>query len=475
MKNVLLDLRGRALRALVTDGETVTYLKSFETFSLDDPEHAKGILSDIAREAGIKFDRVHCIMPSEDVSAATFSIPVMSLSDAEKVIHRKLSKESGLSSPIFRILPTGFGGDKQSYLVETVKRETIERYLDFFNDQKISVKTISTSLHTNLKATSKTGDDLTQTTGVLDIGSDIIEMTVISSNHVISYGKAVIPHLDVEKERLSGKSEERIHKMKVYRIVEALYNAQTDYKKDYPDIPISKMFICGTGGALAGIHEALHESMNLTATSLNTLSGSVADGYQYTALHGFALGLLDGTAVNYLPRDMSTKLPFSNLGNKTVISAAAIYALMLITVVTVFESKLVSAQKNLWDKTRTKQDQSFDSGETAVYAKHSGYLNGLLSRQISWQTTFGYLADNTPDGVYLEGVSLKPQQSTQMLEISFVTPHPSEVGGKKFLTRIVSMIDKCGALRRNGEPIISTSKNDKKGKLLHIKVLCEVL
>jgi hypothetical protein len=473
MKNIFFDLRGHALRVLVADGETISYKQSFERFTLDVAGSADKVLSEISANTGMKLDKVHCIMPSEDVTVSTLVIPAMSLPDAKKVIRRRLIKDTGVQSPLFNAIPMGMRGDKQSYLVESIKRETLERYVGFFRSRKISLKTISTALPSNLRALKKLDRDPSATIALLDIGNDLIEMTMLS-DHVISYGKSAILHLDVEKELQSGKTPERIQKMRVYRIVEAVYNAQSDYKKDHPDDPIRKIWVCGTGGSLEGVHEALTESMNIETNSLNIVKEALSDGLHYTALLGLALGLLDGTAVNYLPREMTRRMPVFASNRAAVIVAACAYGLLLVVAAGVIEVKHHTAKTVLTDRMQAAEQTSLDPGATRLYAKNSAYLKSLIARQIAWSPLFGYLAENTPDGMYIEGLSLKSQTNGQMLEILFVTPAHSEVGVKKFLTRIISMIDQCSLLRRTGEPAITITKQDT-NKLLHFKVTCEVL
>ena len=112
---------------------------------------------------------------------------------------------------------------------------------------------------------------------------------------------------------------------------------------------------------------------------------------------------------------------------------------------------------------------------TDPYVIHGAYLKGLLAKQVGWNGIFGYLADNTPDGVYISSMTMNQQSTGRSLEIDFVTPSYTEVGASKVLTKIIAMIDRSGMLRRTGEPVISVSMNQAKKKLLHLKVTCEVM
>jgi hypothetical protein len=85
----------------------------------------------------------------------------------------------------------------------------------------------------------------------------------------------------------------------------------------------------------------------------------------------------------------------------------------------------------------------------------------------------GYLAEKTPDGVYIGGLAFQVLQEVPVLEIDFVTPYPSQVGSNKLLTRIIAMIDDFSGFRRRGEPSISMSGQGV-DRLLHFRVACEV-
>ena len=474
MNTILLDLRGNALRVLISDGQNVSYAKGFPRFSLSDPDAAELVLQEISKESGTRLDRVHCILPAEDVSASRYTIPAMSAADAEKVIRRKIIKETGVSSPIFHIVPTRASEEKQTHIVETVNREVLERYVDFFRDHKISIKTISTALQCNLKAIGRAGIDFSQTLALLDIGDDILEMTVLSNDVTVFYGKASIPQLDVDRELRSGKTQERIHKMRVYRVVESVYNTYTNYKNDYPGLPLRKLVVCGSGAALEGVHEALTDSMNVSAAPLNTFRDALANGYQFTALHGLALGILDGTAVNFIPHAIASRFPIPTLSRTALISLACVYGLIAITTVGLLEVRFNKTKNILSAKMKSVQVTSTVAKTAGPYTKHQAYLKNLLAKQIAWYGIFGYLADNTPDGVYIHGLTVVQQAGSPSLEIDFVTPSYSEIGAKKFLTSIVTMIDRFHALRRSGEPSISIAKHEQR-KLIHVKVKCEVL
>lgn len=468
MKNLLIDLRGQSLAVLITEGKTVLYRAFIDRFSPADAQSAAA-LDRISRESGVKPDKAHLILPAELVSVATHRIPFMSEADAGKVIRRKIAKDTGTTDPVFGILPLTAGGEKQAWLVETVDRESCSPLIEFLRSRGIAVKTLATALRANLKALGQVSVDPARRAALIDLGRSHIEFTVLSGDQLRFFERIAIPPLDAEKESDAGTAPERIEKMRVYRTVESVYTAYMSYQNDFPDAPVTSVWISGAGHSLTGISDVLKESTGVAVTRLNLL-GDEEDGPVYTALYGLALGLADGTAVNYLPKDLAHAFP---RGRTMRIAAACAFVALFAAAVAV-ESKYLRT-KSLFDARQQEvlvREQ--DVRESAVYSRNREYLTGLLRREADLYPLFGYLADNTPAGVYIGGLSFGHKGGGPSIEIEFIAPSVSEVGTRKLLSRIIAMIDRSGLLRRQGEPAISITKR-KNAVLLHFKVACEVL
>ncbi|MEK6743458.1 MAG: hypothetical protein AABZ15_07610 [Nitrospirota bacterium] len=471
MKNILFDLRGQGLNVLITDGKTVQYRKSCERFSLQDKALAGKVLADIGSESGVKLDKAHLILPAEDVAVSIQRTPLMSGADAEKVIRRRMVKETGDASPILGVYPAvSGGGDRQAFIVETVKRDPLSSLVGFFGDLGIRIQTASTALPSNLKALHQIQGEALHAIALLEITKDYIELTALMGAQVLFYHKMSIPPVDREKELEEGKTPERIAKLQVYRTAELVYTAHAAYQHDHPDTPLAKLWIAGSGSTLSGISDVVKESTGFDVSQLNTFGESVEDGYLYTALHGLALGLLDGTAVNYLPRDLSWQLP---LGKTARMATAGAIGLVLIVTAFAMETQYGRTKALLETRLRESTAREQPGKGTDPYLRNRQYLTRLMSSQTAWYPMLGYLAEKTPDGVYIGGLTFQVRQEIPSLEIDFVTPYPSQVGTNKLLTRIIAMIDGFSGLRRRGEPSISIIGQGG-DKLLHFKVACEV-
>jgi len=471
MKNILFDLRGQGLNVLIADGKTVQYRKSCERFSLQDKALAGKVLADIGRESGIRIDKAHLILPADIVAVSLQRTPLMSRPDAEKVIRRRLIKETRDASPVLGVYPAvSGGGDRQAFIVETVNRDALASIIGSFGEHGIQIKTASTALSSNMKALGQLPGEALHAIGLLEITKTYIELTALMGDQVLFYHKIAIPPVDREKEREEGKTPERIEKMQVYRTAELVYTAHAAYQHDHPDTPLEKLWIAGSGSTLSGISEVVKESTGFDAAQLNTFGDSVADGYLYTALHGLALGLLDGTAANYMPRDLSWQIP---LGRTARIATAGALCLVLIVTSLALEWKQGRTRTLLETRMQESAAREQASRGADAYMRNRSYLTRLLSSQTAWYRMLGYLAERTPDGVYIGGLNFQVRQEVPSIEIDFVTPYPSQVGSKKQLTHIIAMIDEFSGFRRHGEPSVSITGQGA-DKLLHFKVSCEV-
>ena len=474
MKNVCLDLRGRMLRALVADGESVTFTRTYEQFSLDDAAQAGKAFAEISEAAGVRLDRVHLILPGEAASTEVFRLQNMSRSDAEKVIRRKIAQGHNAPSPLVQVLPAGTSGKQLLFLAETVRQEAVEAIIGIFRSHHIAVRTVSTPLQANRKALTRMHGDVSLVNAIFDVGNDFIDISVLHQENVIHYEKISLPPIDVEQELYNGVEMERIQKMRLYRIAEATYNFHLGYKQQYPDMPVRYLWICGSGGRLEGIRETLRESTGLDVATLNTLTGSAAgDGFLFTALHGMACGIADGTVVNYLPKEM-TGMQFK-AGRGAVLAAVCAYTVLLLAGYVLVELKYTREKSMLEEATKATRalEQRMRTGNP--YERSADALKRLAAGEADYYPLFSYLAEATPAGVYIEGIALKRQAAaTPLLDIDFVTPsHSGEIGGRKLLTNVVRMIDGFPSLKRRGEPGISITKTDKE-KLVHFKIACEV-
>ena len=141
MNNVFLDIRGRALKVLITEGEVVKYTKVFESFSLYDAECAK-TFRQISDESKVRPDAAHLILPSEEVTVKVFTLQKMDVADAEKIISRRIKETGKNEPPVFHLTPWGSAEKDQAYIVTIFNPESIKKHVKALSGHGLKVKTV---------------------------------------------------------------------------------------------------------------------------------------------------------------------------------------------------------------------------------------------------------------------------------------------------------------------------------------------
>jgi Tfp pilus assembly PilM family ATPase len=471
MMNVFFDIRGKSLRVLIMEGEAVTFIKGYELFHYDDPEQAGSLLDQVSVDSGKKIDKIHLILPSSDVSVQTFRMQTMAVSDAEKIIRRKIIQETDIQSPAFKLTPLSPSGKQQGYIAEIVKPEAIQTYYNLFRTHNIAIKSFSTSFQGNLKTLRRIKGEMGETNTLLDIENDMIEMTVLSRSGVIYYERMALPNIDMEKEIGTGLTEERVLKMKLYRIVDSIYNMYQNYKSTHPENPVKKAWICGPGASLEGIHEALRNALGTEALTLSTFGESVRNGSVFTALHGVAFGISDNSSVNYIPREILRK-PLA-LNRTAFFAALGLCVLAIVSISAVIEARYRHARNELAVSMREYNlaEQIRESSSPVLQKKE--YLRGLQEEEVGFYEILKYLAESLPEDVFIESIAFRKTENSTSMEMRCVTHFYSEIGKNRLLSRVIDTVDTFGRFRRVGEPSIAIV-NMAEEKLMNFTVVCEV-
>ena len=245
MSNVFFDIRGKSLKVLITDGQTVKYAKVFASFSLEDRGAAQTIFRQITDESGVEADTVQLIPPAGEVKIKIYRLQKMSLDDARKIIKRKIMIEEGIEGPVFHLMSRDSGVRHQDFIAAMVDPEGLKKYIMLLSGYGIKVKTLSTSFHANLKAFEGLKNDMPQPSAIFDIGTYSIEILVVAPSHIITY--EILPISTGEAEEALEKGDiERIRKKRLYGIIDALYKFMISYREKYADLPIEKVLWCGT-------------------------------------------------------------------------------------------------------------------------------------------------------------------------------------------------------------------------------------
>jgi len=467
VSNLFLDFRGKTLRVLVAEGSAAPFVRTFEAFS-PDAGAFKQIMQQVSGETTMQFDKAHLIIPSEEVTISKYKIQNMPLPDAEKVIRRKIIAEFKINEPVFHLTPVDADTRQRTYLVELVRPEVVQKYTKLLAAARLKLRTITSSFNSNIRFFRGTQAELPVTSGVFDIDNDTIEVTILSRADVIYAERIPLTYPGEEKEPASGATAERALKLKLYRIMDAIYKVQLSYRELYPDNEIQKIWICGLRGGAEGVADALREAVDAEIVSGDTAS---PQGYSYSALFGLAEGVTDGTAVNFVTRKSLRQLTDRTI--RMLMAAAACIALVImISGYAFFENKF-SKERDLLEAAQKQEAARQAAGKQVTpYVLYREQISMLERTQVVYYDMLRFIANKIPDGIALERISFRQDQTKGIIDLVFLAPHNPKTGREHVLIKLAGMISGLDACRRHQEPVITVVARDKE-KFLRTEYRCE--
>ena len=469
MSDFFLDLRGSMIRAITAEGNMLKYAGMFGPFA-QFRESIVPTMKRIAEESGIKVGAVHVILPYEEVQVQMFRIQKMEYQDAVKVARRKIVSETGIKEPAFFLTYLRSEGAQQVYLAEILRAGCAAEYRDIFSSQKIRVKTLTTAFQAGLKVFGLTQEPGAETRAVFDIDRDLIEAVVYHHRRPVYYLRHPFGPVEGEKNE-AAVPQERIEKMKLYRIIDSIYKINLLYHETRPDFPFRKLWLCGIHGGIEGITEALNDTMHIDVARENPYKEAGKETYAYAALAGIQPGLADGTLANFIlqERDWLSGCP----GRIMLGVSAALYGLFLISWIYIAESR----------HTRTTNELALVTSELkAQGVRHKSSVEEMTQVKTLWmieqkqKRLYGimrHLANAVPEDVYLEKILFRQLGEQSIVELEFVTPYDIDLGTKQVLTRIDGVVSSQRFLKRRGESAVSVGMKGP-DKVVRVKMVCEV-
>ncbi|MBA4371343.1 MAG: hypothetical protein C0402_00605 [Thermodesulfovibrio sp.] len=467
MHSIFLDMRGKALRVLSAEGISAPYTRIFEPFEAD-PSGLNQALKQVSEATRLQFDKAHLIVPSEEVTVSKYKIPNMPLPDAEKVIRRKLIAEFKIDEPVFHLTALDADKRQRTYLVELVRPEVVQKYVKLLAGAKLKIRTITSSFNANIGNFRGSSLETPETSGIFDIDNEAIEVTILSRTDVIYAERISLTYPGEEQEHTGDAMAERAQKMKLYRIMDAIYKVHLSYQELYPDNAIQKIWLCGLKGGAEGVSDALQQAMDAEIISGDD---SRPEGYAYSALFGLSAGLSVGTAVNFV-----TKKSLRQLSERTVrlfMGIAACLALAsMIYGYTTYESRYRQESALLEKAQKEHAARQVAGKQVSPYLTHQDEITALERTQVVYYDIFKFVANRIPEGIVLEKISFRRDQSKGLLDLVFLAPHNPKAGSERLLTKLTGMVNELDVCRRHQEPVITVVARDKE-KILRVEFLCE--
>lgn len=455
MTILYLDIREKSLTALIQKGSETCYRNHFILEGFDGlNEKIKQALT----ESGTRPDTAHIIIPPSEVITETITLQNMPVEYAEMIIRRKIMTEKGIKSPLIHLTPLRAEGAQQTYLIEAVEKDAVEKYIKALSLHKIKIKTITTSFQANIEAFKGIGKDV-RTLGILDLDENLMEFTIIRDSAPIIYER--ISFQKPDKEEVEEKPQDRLDRIALFKIAEKFHNIYRRIKNILVDQTLSKVFLFGPYCSSKELIEVLSEITEIGVPEEEDLC-------LYSTIKGLVMGVPGKSIANFL----ESKKSFSDLIRRYRRFA---FAVMIAYLVLLFSGYLYVENKY------RKANQRFALVTKAMSQKATGVnpveqmkiLKGISEKDIPIYEVMGYLSNNLPDNVFLESLNYAGKDDRTTMALVFIIKDLKGMGRDALLTKLLRTLDNSVYLRKHSEPSLSILTRDK-DRILQVSVTVEV-
>ncbi len=494
MANVYFDFRSMQVRVLIASGNDVKYCRTFAAPPesgvhrdlADGERHSSGLsalfknfhknafllelLAQVRAESGETVTHAHVILPWDAVVVSNHTTPKIPLPDAEKIVARELIAATGDDLPVFHISPIGFELKHQSFVAEYIHVDRVKEYIKLFASCRVTLTTLTTSLHANLAAFARQRELLNGVIAIIDINSDVIEACYVNSSEMVHYEKLIIPPADVEGQDADDDPDsERSQRRRLFGIANSLYTIHSHYMAaGNAQVPVEKVWLCGMECSIPGITDALSEAMGIKVALANE---TMPDGHAYAGLLGLVDAVGRGEEVNFILPAHIKKFSFAR---KEIIAAAVgIYVLIMMTIFFVAEINYRTVRKELELEKKSLQQLKTKTVSAKSYAKNLESLKSLQAKEVAFYDIFRDLANQLPASISIERIAYKKNEKADSFELVFIAGHTPALGNSREFTRLSHVLENIKYLKKHNEPDIAVVEIDNK-KLVRIKFICDI-
>lgn len=453
MTILYLDIREKSLTALIQKGSETCYRNHFILEGFDSlSERIKQALT----ESGTRPDSAHIIIPSSEVITETITLQNMPVEYAEMIIRRKIMNEKGIKSPLIYLTPLKAEGTQQTYLIEAVAKDAVEKYIKALSLHKIKIKTITTSFQSNIEALKGIVKDA-GTFGILDLDEGLMEFTVIRDSAPIIYERISFQKTDIEE--VEERPKDRLDRIALFKIAEKFHNIYRRIKNILVDQHPSKVFLFGPYCSSKELVEILSEITEIEVPE--------EDSCPYTTVKGLVKGVSEKSIANLL----ESKKSFSDLirrYRRFAVAAMIAYLILLFLGFLYVENKYRKANQRLDLETKALSQKAAVSPVEQIKI-----LKVLSEKDIPVYEVMKYLSNNLPDNIYLERLNYTGKDERTTMALVFIIKDLKGMGRDALLTRLIKTLDNSVYLRKHSEPSLSILTKDK-DRILQVSFTIEV-
>lgn len=474
MNSLNIDFRAVSLRVLSAKAGALKHVHLTRNFSLADVKAAKEQLTNAIREVGGRKGKAHVILPNRIVKFNILQVPAMDMGDAEKVVRREIAKELGTQDFVLgirRIIRNRPG--KQDILAEYALKSDIQGYLTLLKECGIKPSVVTTSLEGIISAFKKIRPETEGNEAVLEIGQTFIEIIVFNNGKLINYKKVQMPAVDDAK--LSSKDMDplQICKIKMYTIVDALYNFMMEMGSGTAEERISRLWISGLGSIEEGTAQCVSEGLGMSSSLLNPFDIEVEHASIYTAVAGLSLITSADQFINLLPADERDRGKLV-AGRAALIAALVFYAILIGGGYTVLNRTEKDLQ-TMKDKLDAEVKASQQSG--TLDKSQQDALRKVMSNNKSLYPLFRDIANLIPPDISLTSLDVEKTADATFIKLGASLQPADEGLRNSAVSKFLHALETTGRFAMTSPPEITTgtaAPNAKKQEFA-IKAKFEVL
>ncbi len=460
MNTLNIDFRGESLRVLSAKNGVLKHVLISKNFSISDPKLAKQQLTTAIQEAGGKKGKAQAILPHKIIKFGTFQVPAMDIADAEKVVRREIAKELGTQDFVLgvrRIIRNQPG--KQDILAEYALRSDMQPYLTLLKQCGVKPSVITTSLEGIICAFKKIRPETEGNEAVLEIGQSFIEILVFNDGKLINYKKVQMPAVDDAKLSSKDMDPAQICKIKMYTIVDALYNFIMGSGSGTAEEKISRLWISGLGSIEEGTTQCISEGLGISCSLLNPFDIEVEHASIYTAVAGLSMltsvYATEGAdqVVNLMPSDERNKRK-QVVGKTALIIALACYVILIgggYTVLSRTERDLITLKDTYEAEIKASQKSGDpDKGQQDVIRK-------IMSNNKNLYPLFRDIANLIPPDLSLTSLDVEKTADTTFIKLGASLQAGDEGLRNSAVSKFLNALEATGRFALASPPEITTA------------------
>jgi Tfp pilus assembly protein PilN len=482
MADLFLDIRNRAVRAIVAEQGEIRFQQAYplDTQESENRNQAlsggqsklregelSGIIARIRTESSASIDQAHLILPNVNVTFATHRLPKMPHQEALKLVTRKTADQTKEELPQIGLIPMAIDQNSQTWLSEYIPTDILKDYKKEFDSAKVKLKTVSTIPEATLKTIDHIRESIFNAHAIFEINITYVEVYYVSASALLLHETLEISSDDTVME---SKDPERILKRRMFTILDLLYHVNAQYLAANPMTPLEKIWLCGADANIPEMTSTLQDAMDVETFLLNDQPEDPVAGCRFAVLKGFMKACYDGKAVNFMHPDLLRRFPLRKKSGLLIYIATALLAGSFV-VVTEYRHAGLQKKVKLLEKAASSQKASKAASDAV--AKNIDTVKKLTSNQVVLYPIFRELATNLPEGVYLDSLTLTDKEGKTTLDLSASFRQSGDLGTEKTLTRLMAAVSQSPYLAVSREPVITTTTKDKQ-TVVTVKLSSEV-